>query len=271
MTNELALMEEKDLTIHREPSVVLEEAKRAAKALSDVISGKKKPVIINNEQYLEFEDWMTVARFYGITAKVISTAPISFGDVHGFEARAVAILVQTGEEISAAEAMCLNDESNWKSRPLFMLRSMAQTRACAKALRNVLSWVVVLAGYKSTPAEEMQELNGKQPIKEPQKKTGDVPKDRPKGEIATITIKDLRKQEKKKDGTPMKSPLYIITSDAGVDYKTFSESIVKIANKERNSGIELQVEYKKDSFGNTILDDGLSYAQQPPEDENAQT
>ena len=30
-----------------------------------------------------------------------------------------------------------------------------QTRACAKALRNVLSWVVVLAGYRPTPAEEM--------------------------------------------------------------------------------------------------------------------
>jgi len=33
---------------------------------------------------------------------------------------------------------------------------MAQTRACAKALRNVLAWVVVLAGYRATPAEEMQ-------------------------------------------------------------------------------------------------------------------
>jgi hypothetical protein len=33
---------------------------------------------------------------------------------------------------------------------------MAQTRACAKALRNVLAWVVVLAGYAPTPAEEME-------------------------------------------------------------------------------------------------------------------
>ena len=134
---------------------ILEEAKKAAKALGDVIAKKKKPVIINNEQYLEFEDWMTVARFYGITAKVVSTSFISYGEAQGFEARAVSILVATGEEISAAEAMCLNDEANWKGRPLFMLRSMAQTRACAKALRNVLAWVVVLAGYKPTPAEEM--------------------------------------------------------------------------------------------------------------------
>jgi hypothetical protein len=32
---------------------------------------------------------------------------------------------------------------------------MAQTRAGAKAMRNALAWVVVLAGYRPTPAEEL--------------------------------------------------------------------------------------------------------------------
>lgn len=49
----------------------------------------------------------------------------------------------------------MNDETNWRGKPLFQLRSMAQTRACAKALRNVLAFVPVLAGYEATPAEEM--------------------------------------------------------------------------------------------------------------------
>src|SRR6185437_14382005 len=65
--------------------------------------------------------------------------------------------------ISSAEAMCLNDEPNWKSKPMFQLKSMAQTRACAKALRNVLAWVVVLAGYAPTPAEEMDSSQESQP------------------------------------------------------------------------------------------------------------
>jgi hypothetical protein len=42
--------------------------------------------------------------------------------------------------------------------PLFQLRSMAQTRACAKAMRNALAWVVVLAGFKPTPAEELDSV-----------------------------------------------------------------------------------------------------------------
>lgn len=139
----------------RSPESVLAEAKIAAQALRDVIAQKSKPVTFNGEQYLEFEDWMTMARFYGITVKVVDSKPIDFGDVRGFEARAVAIQISTGQEISSADAMCLSDEKNWSNKPLFQLRSMAQTRACSKALRNVLAWVAVLGGYRPTPAEEM--------------------------------------------------------------------------------------------------------------------
>lgn len=144
-----------DLAVYRPPDEVLEEARKAAKALQDVIQKKPRPVKFRGEQYLEFEDWQTIGKFYGVTAKVVSTEPVSFGDVAGFLAKAVVVHVPTGREISAAEAMCMKDEDNWKIKPLFQLRSMAQTRACSKALRNVLAWVVVLAGYKPTPAEEL--------------------------------------------------------------------------------------------------------------------
>ena len=149
-----------DLTLARDPSAVLQEAQRAAAALKDVIDRKAKPVRFNGETYLEFEDWQTVGRFYGITAKVVETCPVDFGETRGWEARAVALHAATGVEISAADSMCLNDEPNWRNKPLFQLRSMAQTRACAKALRNVLSWVVVLGGYRPTPAEEMDWVVG---------------------------------------------------------------------------------------------------------------
>jgi hypothetical protein len=148
-----------ELAINRDPAIVLAEAQKAAAALKEVISRKDKPVRFNGEQYLEFEDWQTVGRFYGLTAKVRCTAFVEFGQAQGFEATADVISVATGQVLTTAESMCLNDERNWSNKPLFMLRSMAQTRSCAKALRNVLSWVVVLAGYRPTPAEEMQGLN----------------------------------------------------------------------------------------------------------------
>lgn len=143
------------MSISRAPEIVLGEARQAASALAEILNGKKKKVTFNGEQYLEFEDWQTLGRFYGVTARVDTTGFVQYDEVKGFEAHASAMLISTGVVISAAEALCMSDEPNWKTKPLFQLRSMAQTRACAKALRNVLAWVVVLAGYRPTPAEEM--------------------------------------------------------------------------------------------------------------------
>ena len=162
------------MSVSRPPEVVLAEAQQAAKALAAVISGKKKKVMFQGEQYLEFEDWQTVGRFYGVTAKVEKTAYVEYGEARGFEARATAILAPSGLVISAAESICLDDESNWATKPLYQLRSMCQTRACAKALRNVLDWVVVLAGYRPTPAEEMSDLGDRPPIKPPQRTSSRV-------------------------------------------------------------------------------------------------
>lgn len=207
-SRELAVMPNTSMAIERDPNRVLAEAHRAAAALQDVLKNKPKKVMMNGEQYLEFEDWQTLARFYGVTAKGDGDPEyVEIGPTRGFKASAIAI-TREGQVISRATAFCLSDEDKWGERPkyvwgyllkdggwsaedpgtdqmqwepytdpktgqkknrpkkerrqvanekvpLFQLSSMAQTRACAKALRNILSWVVVLAGYKATPAEEL--------------------------------------------------------------------------------------------------------------------
>lgn len=147
------------LALQRAPELVIEEATRAARALTAVIESKPKKLVLNGKTYLQFEDWQTLGRFYGVTTSSPSTRYVEYGEgsqpARGFEASAEALLVGTNQVISSAQAMCLDDETNWRGKPLYQLKSMAQTRACAKALRNVLAWVVVLAGYAPTPAEEM--------------------------------------------------------------------------------------------------------------------
>ena len=179
MSEELAVITQQPidaLAINRAPEIVLEEAMKAAKALTDVIEKKTKKLTFNGKTYLQFEDWQTLGRFYGVTAVVRSTKHVEYGEgddkVQGFEAICEALLVSTNQVISSAEAMCLNDEPNWTKKPLFQLKSMAQTRGCAKALRNVLAWVVVLAGYAPTPAEEMDgQENGQQYVNSPKRKS----------------------------------------------------------------------------------------------------
>ena len=50
----------------------------------------------------------------------------------------------------------MRDEPNWRDKPDYALRSMSQTRATSKALRLPLGFVVALAGYEVTPAEEAE-------------------------------------------------------------------------------------------------------------------
>jgi hypothetical protein len=74
-----------------------------------------------------------------------------------------------GIKIGSAEASCLRSEPNWAIKPEFQLKSMAQTRAGAKALRNLYGWVAVLAGVKPTPVEEITDepFNGNEFSKPP--------------------------------------------------------------------------------------------------------
>ena len=183
------------VSLWKKPEEVLSEAQQAAKALMSVMEKKEHKVMFNGERYLEREDWGTVAKFYGCTAKVVETRYVEFGDVRGFEATAVCITADM-REIGRCESMCLDDEENWGEvtkyewqdeidpqtgkkiwdpklrngkggykgkrvevgkvpKPLFQLKSMAQTRAEAKVLKSVFGWVVVLAGYRPGVAEEM--------------------------------------------------------------------------------------------------------------------
>lgn len=139
-----------------DPHAILEQAAAAAKALQEVIANKPKKVIIQGKQYLECEDWQTVARFFGCTARLEWTKPIEFAGAFGFEARVEVVRLADGVVIGAGESMCMNNESRWNTSPLVHLRSMAQTRAISRALNSVFRWVSVLAGFERTPSEEME-------------------------------------------------------------------------------------------------------------------
>lgn len=159
------------MPIVQDPDKMIAEAKRVAVAIKRVIDRKPKKVIINGKRYVEFDDWQMIGSPYGVTAKVKETSEIwdrtdkKKKKFIGFLAKAAA--VKDGVEISQAEAECLVYEKNWRFKAYnqrFMIRSMAQTRASAKALSNVLRWVIVLAGYEGTPAEEMIAKKGKKTI-----------------------------------------------------------------------------------------------------------
>jgi hypothetical protein len=123
-----------------------------AEILKDIVESAGLYTKINSKPYLHVEAWQTIGQAYGYTAKVEWSHQIEGG---GWEARAV-VIDAVGNEVGAAEAEAgTYGDHPWDKRPNHQVRSMAQTRAVSKALRSLLSWVVVLAGYEATPADEM--------------------------------------------------------------------------------------------------------------------
>lgn len=142
--------------VKEQPKKIVAFAQKSARQLVDLVSQNNWAINIQGNNYLKFEAWQTVGYFFGYTVKTKSTEYVEYGEVKGFNAT-VEVLDRSGQIIGGAESVCMSDERNWAGKPLYALKSMAQTRASGRALRQILAWVVVLAGFKPTPAEEMSQ------------------------------------------------------------------------------------------------------------------
>jgi hypothetical protein len=134
-----------------EPAQDIEQGTKAANALVQIVKKAGLAKKFGGEkEHLFVEAWEALGKFYGLKVRTGDANPVEVDGVKGAKARATLIDENTGHE-----AYCMRDEPNWKNKPFFQLASMAQTRAASKAFRMVLAFVPALAGYATTPAEEM--------------------------------------------------------------------------------------------------------------------
>jgi hypothetical protein len=135
-----------------QPTEVVQRATAVATALKDVIAKQGLISRISGKEYPRCEAWTLLGTMIGVFPVLVWSKPVEGGWEARVEARTL-----SGAIVGAAEAQCLRTERNWGNRDDFAIRSMAQTRATAKALRMPLGFVMTLAGYSATPAEEMVE------------------------------------------------------------------------------------------------------------------
>lgn len=149
---DLEPVEDATATLFRtnDPVQVLAEATRTADALADVLKSRNLTTNIQGKDHVQVEGWQTLGSMLGVTPVCVWTRSLG----NGWEARVEARTLD-GRIVGSAEAMCTRDEKMWRNRDDYALRSMAQTRATSKALASPLRFVVTLAGYEGTPAEEM--------------------------------------------------------------------------------------------------------------------
>ncbi len=113
-------------------------------------------------EYVMVEGWEVLGTFLGIAPVTTTIAEIKNdkGRIVGYRARATlyqnAIVrndeIVGGNIIARAEAQANRDGFQ---KDLFAIESMAQTRALGKAYRMGLGWIMKLAGFEGTFAEDM--------------------------------------------------------------------------------------------------------------------
>ncbi len=157
MSTDLELVEltGQSMTLFRsdEPDEIIDRATSTAGSLAKVIRSQKLAVKISGREHVRVEGWTLLGTLLGVFPYLVWSRPIENGD-DGWEARCEARTLD-GRVVGSAEAMCSRSEKTWANRDDYALRSMAQTRATSKALRQPLGFVMALAGFEATPAEEM--------------------------------------------------------------------------------------------------------------------
>lgn len=154
------------------PTDMLERASAIATALAAMVEKQKLYTTIRGKKYPQVEAWQTIGRMDNVVAREASR-PIQHED-GSWEAEVELVRLSDGMVIGNGSALCgvpgerhsatppNHDRCDgpWCGRAAHQKRSMAVTRATSRAFRQHYSWIMALAGYEPTPADEMPDESG---------------------------------------------------------------------------------------------------------------
>jgi len=166
MTNEIVVIEEKAATdqttekparslMDYKPREMVVAATEIANVLNDVIVKQNLFINLNGNKHVKAEAWSTLGTMLSILPREDRVVVHEDGS---FEAYVSLVNARTGILVGGGSGFVGMDEANWKRKPAYARRSMAITRATSKAYKTCFSWIIALAGYNPTPAEEMDFL-----------------------------------------------------------------------------------------------------------------
>lgn len=156
-------MQEKSLSTKEDnfdlakPSDIMEFANN----LKKIIVEKNLYVNIRGKNYPLVEGWQIAGAFTGTFPIVEKVENLSEGSSYKYRAE-VSLRDKDGNKVGYGVAICTNREAGKTGFDEYAVASMAQTRAVGKAFRMKLGWLLKIAGYEATPAEEMDTIIAKE-------------------------------------------------------------------------------------------------------------
>lgn len=134
-----------------------------ANVLKGHIVKQKLYTTIVGKNYAHVEGWQFAGGLMGLFPIVTEVVDLSKQGEIKWMAKVEIQNIKDGKVVGRGFAICSNKENRKKSFDEYAIVSMAQTRAIGKAYRNLIGWVMKLAGYEGTPSEEMVRAGEKMP------------------------------------------------------------------------------------------------------------
>lgn len=142
------------------PKAVASRATEIANVLKSIIEKQNLFTDIKGKKYVRVEGWQAIGTMVGIVPKERRVTELEDGS---YVAEVELINVKTGLVVGGGSALCSMDEKRWGEADKYARRSMAVTRAVGKSYRLTFGWVMSMAGYETTPEEEMPQSERLQP------------------------------------------------------------------------------------------------------------
>ncbi len=138
-----------------DPVEIVLRTTEIANAIGTAIEKGGMTTKIQGNKYVKIEGWSLLGTMLKVFPRVIRIDSIEEdGKVIGFEAE-MGLFTQDNVQVGSAVAECTKLEQRWANNEMSHIKSMAQTRATGKAFRMTFGYVMPMAGFAATPAEEM--------------------------------------------------------------------------------------------------------------------
>jgi len=173
---------------------------KMANILKSHIIKHKLYVEIVGKNYVMVEGWQFAGGMMGLFPRIVKVECLG---PNKWMAQAEIVNKKTNCVVGSGFAICSKEEQKKKTFDEYAILSMAQTRAIGKAYRNLIGWVIKLAGYEGTPAEEMKNgVKSADPKEEPKTSgagsimAGESEKERIKETAKVMGLDTIAKMEK---------------------------------------------------------------------------
>ena len=197
---------EAQVSLHSPQSLI-----KFATELKTFIIKQKLFTNIQGKNYVNVEGWQFAGGNLGLLPVVESCTRLDRKDEIIYQASVA--LFNGNKIVSRGIAVCSSKEKGKSTKEEYVIASMAQTRAEGKAYRLILGWLMKVAGYETTPTEEVsQEAIKKEQVAET-----------PTAEKAPVDyVGQVRKHLFKLGATDEKSALALLKSKTGLIWKNFN-------------------------------------------------